>query len=326
MTNLTSPKTSRLGRSLTTAAMALALAAGTAIGAAPKDNPLGGPKQQQGSAVERSMDAREGFGMNRARNRAANPQNLMGAAIRALDEAADQALHLTDDQKRALEEIRAEFDQAVKAFREDNAEALQALRERGAEIRELMRAGDESARELMAEIRTEMQAIREAAPAFDDIRESMEAIFTDDQKAFVENAMQELVAAAQERRQRAQAQGERGPLEGMRGDRPGAAGDGNQMGQRVRPEATEATRQLREIAARLQNLPEEDRARITELLEAMIAQVEADRGINPIDAIQRIRQRGAGDAGTERPQRRERERERERPARDRNTDSGDQDA
>jgi len=287
----------RLARPITTAALALTLAAGTALAASPDENPLGGPTQTERSAVERSMESREGFGMNRARYRAANPQNLMGAAIRALDEAADEALHLTESQRRALDEIRAEFDDAVQAFREDNAETLQALRERGAELRELVQAGDEAARGAMQELRAEMQAIRESAPSFEEIRGSIEAVFNDAQKAFIEDAIQELQAVAQERGRR----GTRGgPMDGM-GGAPGAGmGEGMGAARGERPEPSADALQLREIAARLQNLPDEDRARITQLLEAMIAQVEADRGIDPAEALERMRERGAG---ADRPQR-----------------------
>lgn len=283
-------------------ALTIASFAGTASALAPEDNPLGGPKQDRPSAVERTLDANDGFGNERNRRRPANEQSIMGAALRSLNAAADEALHLTDAQREMLDEIRTEFEASVRQFREANGETIQALREEGRALREAVQAGDETAREQFAQIREKMTALRENAPSFADIRESMQSVLTQDQQQFVANAMDEIRNVARDRGERARRGNAQGPLEGM-----GAMEDMDRqrptMGDRNPPESA---LQLRELAARLQGLPEADRTRIVELIEAMISKVEADNGIDPKDSLKNARQRGQRNEQRERNQTRQR--------------------
>lgn len=305
-------------RIINIAALSLATTAGTTYASALDDNPLGGPQQRSGSAVERSVEAREGFGEQRTRRRPANDENIMGAALQALNRAADEALHLTEAQRSSLDAIRADFEASVQAFREANADALEALREEAKGLREAMQAGDQTAREQMKNIRERMGELRENAPSFKDIRASVEAVLTEAQKTFVVDAMEDIRAAAMERGRRMQGDGDNaGPLDGM-----GAArGEGQRAEMRQR-EAPEGAVQLRELAARLQTLPEGDRARITELLEAMISQVEADNGIDPAETLEQIRERGERGELRNRGQRDGEPRQRRRGGNREQTDGG----
>ena len=220
------------------AALTVALVAGTVAAAepAPPANPLGGPAQQTDSAIERSQEAREGFGMRRSRFRAANEQNLMGAALRALNEAADQALHLSDEQRKALADIRSEFEGAAREFRNEHQEELQAMQKQARELREKLQAGDEAAQAAMGELREQMQAIRENAPKFADIRANIEEVLSEDQLEFVQGAMAQLLEEAQRRGRRGQMGG---PLEGMGMGEPGQGMDTDRP---LRPAARQTAR------------------------------------------------------------------------------------